>query len=116
MVLGTGKVQVSFAEEIPDTKVLTGGTVAASGVTGLTGLTAARWAGQEIRSVGPGTSCNRTWTCQTNTTVAITIEEATMVTAPALLNTDTISVSTFGQPVAAASTFVYRSGSEPGTR
>jgi hypothetical protein len=93
---GSGKVQLSFAEEEWAIVDLVGSTVAASTITGLSGMTASDYAGQTMRSLGPGTSVGRVWNVQDNTTTAITIEEANMTTAPALANTDDVSITQHG--------------------
>lgn len=100
--LGSGRVQISFAEEEWDIVDLAGGTVAASQITGLTGLSVSRYAGQTMNSAGPGTSEGRVWNVQDNTATVITTEEADMTTAPALANTDDVTITTHGQAVSRA--------------
>ena len=102
MTLGSGRVQISFAEEEWDVVDLAGSTVGASGITVLTGLSVSKYAGQVMRSVGPGTSRGREWHVQDNDAVSITTEEATVATAPALANTDDVAIETGGKAVTTA--------------
>ena len=101
--LGSGKVQISFAEEEWEIVDLVGSTVAASQITGLSGLTVSKYAGQTMRSVGPGTSEGRVWNVQDNTATVITVEEADMLGSPALANSDDVSITQHGVPVTRAS-------------
>jgi len=103
---GSGRVQLSFAEEEWAVQALSGGTVGTTQVTGLSGLTASKYASQTVRSIGPGTSCNKVWNCQDNATTTITVEEATL-TSDGLANTDSVSITQHGYPVTQTSITAY---------
>lgn len=103
---GSGKVQLSYAEEEWEVVDLVGSTIGTTQVTGLSGLTESKYAGQTMRSVGPGTSENKVWNVQDNTATVITVEEATL-TSDGLANTDDVSITQHGYGVTQASITAY---------
>ncbi len=102
MVLGRGQVQLSYAEEESEVVDLAGGTIGTTQVTVLTGLTASKYAGQTMKSLGPGTSRGKEWNVQDNATTSITVEEATL-TSDALANSDDVAINLDGVGVTVAS-------------
>jgi len=102
MVLGRGQVQISYAEEESEVVDLSGGTVGTTQIISLSGLTASKYAGQVMRSLGPGTSRGKEFHVQDNATTSITVEEATL-TSVGVANTDDVAIDLDGYGVTPAS-------------
>jgi hypothetical protein len=100
---GSGKVQLSFAEEEWTVLDLVGSTVNTNTITGLSGLTVSKYT---MRSLGPGASVNKVWNAQDNTATVVTVEEATL-TSDGLANTDDVSITQHGYGVTQANITGY---------
>jgi len=95
MTLGQGRLLHCFGEEVfIDRLTLTGGTVTANTVTGLSGLTANKYDDQDVLVLS-GTLAGRRLRCVTNTTTVLTFQQD--VATLGLANTDKLAFGARGK-------------------